>query len=281
MNYRHAFHAGNFGDVLKHLVLVNILLHLKAKEKPFNYLDIHAGRGLYDLDALAARTTGESEHGVRRLLGVRGLPPVCRQYRDILHALPGNQRGVRWYPGSPLIAQALMREQDRATLVELQPQEASALEASLGRDKRFSVHHRDGWEALRALLPPSPRRGLLLVDPAFELEGEFRRLVDGVLHAARVWPVGIVAAWYPIKRRRDLQWVYQALAGAAPGPLLRVELCPLPDDMPGRMNGSGLFILNPPWKLEQDIEGWLPTVASLLSGGHAHRASLDWLVQPG
>jgi 23S rRNA (adenine2030-N6)-methyltransferase len=280
LNYRHAFHAGNFGDVLKHLVLVNILQRLLAKDKPFSYLDVHAGRGLYDLEALAARTTGESEQGIRRLLGVRGLPPLCRLYRDVLHAMPGNQRGVRWYPGSPLIAQALMREQDRAIVVELQPQEAQALEKCLGADKRFCVHQRDGWEALKALLPPSPRRGLLLLDPAFELEGEFQRLIDGMLHAARVWPVGIVAAWYPIKRGRDLRWVYRALSSAAPGPVLRVELCPFPDDTPGRMNGSGLFVLNPPWQMDKDIGIWLPTVGSLLAGGPPHRAKADWLVAP-
>ena len=277
MNYRHAYHAGNVGDVLKHLVLVSILRRLLAKEKPFSYLETHAGRGLYDLQGVAARRSGEAAHGVLRLAGAARPPQPVRQFLDLLRALPGNEHTLRWYPGSPLLARALLREQDRALVMELNPEEARVLAKRLAGDRRVQVQCRDGWAALDSLLPPTPRRGLLLIDPPYESDQDMHRMLKAIAGSARRWPVGIVAGWYPIKRRQDLRAFYEAATAAAPAPLLRVELCPLPDDLPARMNGSGLLVYQPPWQLDRDIQAWLPWVAEAVTGHPAHRATVDWL----
>jgi 23S rRNA (adenine2030-N6)-methyltransferase len=209
MNYRHAFHAGNFADVFKHTILVGLLQALKEKPAPFCYLDTHAGAGRYDLRGVEAARTGEAESGIVRLLGAQAeAPPLLRAYLDLIAAL--NLAGysghaIAIYPGSPLIASHLLRPSDRAVLCELQGEEAAALKALFAGDARIGVHQRDGYAALAALLPPKERRGLVLIDPPFEAqEGEFCAIEAALKSAYARWPTGIYAIWYPIKpRRRD------------------------------------------------------------------------------
>lgn len=277
MNYRHAFHAGNFADVFKHLVLLSLLQRFRTKEKPFSYVETHAGKGLYDLQGAAASRTEEARAGVLKLAQAADLPGEFHDYLRLVNDLPGNAEELRWYPGSPLIAQAMMRQQDQAVLVELHPEEAGALKRILGHDRRFSVHCRDGWEALKGLLPPTPRRGLLLVDPPFERPDEFSDIFDGLDQVQKRWANATVVVWYPIKRRADLEPVYRRLSGGAYGEVLRAEFCLYPDDTDTRLNGAGVFVIRPPWMLDQDIEHWLPALGPALTGQPAFRSRLDWL----
>lgn len=277
MNYRHAFHAGNFADVFKHLVLLSLLQRFRTKEKPFSYVETHAGRGLYDLQGAPARRTEEARAGILKLVPTADWPNEFRDYLELVKDMPGNAEELRWYPGSPLIAQAMLREQDRALLVELHPEEAGELKRILGHDARFSVHCRDGWEALKGLLPPSPRRGLLLVDPPFEKPDEFSDIFAGLDQVQQRWANATVVVWYPIKRRADLEQVYRRLSGGAYGEVLRAEFCLHPDDTDTRLNGAGVFVLRPPWMLDQDIQRWLPELGPALTGQQAFRSRVDWL----
>ena len=201
MNYRHAFHAGNFGDVLKHAVLARIVAHLLLKPAPFGYLDTHAGAGAYDLSSEDAQRTGEWQGGIGRLEG-HDLGPaveaVLEPYRRALAAVDPKGTG-RLYPGSPAIGAALARPDDRLLLVEKHPEAAAELRYRFGRDERVHVVERDGWEALGAYLPPKQRRGLVLVDPPFEEPGDLARLRDGLARAHRKWATGTYMLWYPIK----------------------------------------------------------------------------------
>jgi len=301
MNYRHAFHAGNPGDVLKHLALVLLLDHLRRKESPFAYLETHAGRGLYDLAADAASRTGEHESGIRRLWGEPTGSPALARYLEIIARFnddgrDGGERGggrgaaatpLRHYPGSPSFAQALLRTGDRMTLCELHPEEHQALRRQLGDDPRVGVHRLDGYHGLKAFLPPRERRGLVLIDPPFERPDEYDALVRGLQLAHRRFPAGILAAWYPVKRSAPLHAFESSLAAAGIPKILRVELSTSADldpktkdpDKPERMVGSRLVIVNPPWRLDESLRAALPGLAErLASDEQGGRWRVDWLV---
>ena len=277
MNYRHAYHAGNFADVVKHAILTALLGQLSRKEKPWCYVETHAGRGCYRLDGQAARRSGESAHGIGRLLDGRGLPRALRDYRSRVLGLAGNERGLRLYPGSPLLARMLMRPADRAILAELQADEAAALKALFRGDRRVAVHHMDGYQALKAFLPPEPRRGLVMIDPPYESPGELARLPGVVAAAARRWPTGMFAVWYPIKDRRELPPLMRGLAGVDAGEALVAELTIAPADTAARLNGSGMVILRPPWRFEKTLGPLLEALASRLSMDRPAAASVTWL----
>ncbi len=197
MNYRHAYHAGNFGDVLKHLVLIALLEKLTQKDKPLFFLDTHAGRGLYDLEGTLARRAGEADAGIQRLAAVADLPPLAQRYLELVRGCdPANAEKLRYYPGSPLIAAMLLRDDDRAALCEIQPREAAGLREVFGRDRRIAVHERDGYEALRGLLPPRQGRGLVLIDPPYESQ---ERELDDVAEA-----LGLAVAALAGRRVRGL-----------------------------------------------------------------------------
>lgn len=278
MNYRHAFHAGNFADVFKHTILIGLLEALRAKPGAFCYVDTHAGRGLYDLRGDEATRTGEADEGVQRLLAAGDLPPALRDYLDRILALPGNGGGaLAAYPGSPLLARGLLREQDRAVLCELQAEEAAALRAALRGDARLAVHQRDGYEALKALLPPAQKRGLVLIDPPFEAQGgEYAAIQKALDEAFRRWPNAIYAVWYPIKKREAIVPFHRWLRGA-PGDVLAAELLIHPDHSPLRLNGCGMAIANAPWQFDRSIEAWLPTAKYLLASDDGGEARLEWL----
>ena len=280
MNYRHAFHAGNFADVLKHSVLVGLVEALKAKQTPFCYVDTHAGRGRYELAGSEAKRTGESADGVQRLLASTRAPALLHVYINLVRALNAGQAELGVYPGSPLIASLLMREHDAGILCELQPDEAEALKTVFRGDPRIAVHARDGYAAMKALLPPPQRRGLVLIDPPFEAqEQEFRYIEKALADAQRLWPTGIYAIWYPIKLRQHVQPFHRWLARSGFPRILVAELLLHPDNSALRLNGCGMAIINPPWTFERQLEELLPTLQSLLAQGRYGQHRVEWLVR--
>ncbi|WP_243039761.1 23S rRNA (adenine(2030)-N(6))-methyltransferase RlmJ [Dyella sedimenti] len=287
MNYRHAYHAGNFADVLKHSVLFALIEALRAKPTPFAFIDTHAGSGCYALDGVEAGKTGEYRDGIARLLfpdlsGAHGgpLPPLLRHWLDAILALPGNEHGLKLYPGSPLQAANAMRVEDSAQLCELHPEEAARLRELFHRDRRVHVHQRNGYEALKALLPPREKRGLVLIDPPYEAQEAEYRLIEQALKAAlQRWPSGVYAVWYPIKLRSQVQPFHRWLQHCGARRVLRAELLVHADDSPLRLNGSGMVILNAPWKLDDALREPLRAMAPLLSQGRPAQWRLDWLVE--
>ena len=265
MNYRHAFHAGNFADVFKHVLLIELLDALKAKPAAFCYVDSHAGRGMYRLGTGEAERTGEYRDGVARLIGRGDLPPALATYAALVRRCGEDDGVLHRYPGSPVIAATCMREQDRAIVCEIQDAEAAALKDVLRRDRRFAVHHRDGYEALGALLPPRQKRGLVLIDPPFEEQAaEFTTIQAALAQALRRWPNALQAVWYPIKQLDAIAPFHRWLATHG-GDVLAVEILVHPANSPLRLNGCGLAIVNAPWQFERRVEAWLPALRALLA----------------
>jgi 23S rRNA (adenine2030-N6)-methyltransferase len=248
MNYRHAYHAGNFADCMKHALLVLLLRALTRKPAPLFVLDTHAGAGRYDLTSDAARETGEASAGIARLRGLTAVaaasPPP-----DALEGYLGLVRSFGLYPGSPMLARALLRPEDRMACCERHPEEHAALRALFRGDPQVAVHQRDGWESLRALLPPKQKRGLVLIDPPFEEPREFERLVAGLRLARARFPTGVLAAWYPIKHRAPSRALLDAWS--EPDTVTAELLLRAPLD-PKRFNGCGMLIVNPPYQFEEE-----------------------------
>jgi 23S rRNA (adenine2030-N6)-methyltransferase len=283
MNYRHAFHAGNFADVVKHAVLALAIERLKAKDAPFCVIDTHAGIGRYDLTSAPARKTREFEGGIARLLArdPQTLPSELRPYLAAVKALNGGPRfregDLRWYPGSPRLIRSLMRRQDRLVLLELHPEDARDLAELFERDRQVTVQQADGYVGLKALLPPKERRGLVLIDPPFEVKDEFERLVRGLRQAYRRWATGHYVIWYPIKDRAPVTAFHAALKASGIGRILVVELLLRPDDDAERLNGCGLVLVNPPWPIEGKLKELMPVLADIL-GAETGGARVEWLV---
>jgi 23S rRNA (adenine2030-N6)-methyltransferase len=265
VNYRHAFHAGNFADVMKHVLLVRILTHLRRKETPFRAVDTHAGIGLYDLSSDEAERTGEWQGGIGRLDAPFGpeAEALIAPYRAVLAAVRARHGNA--YPGSPLVIRECLRPQDRAVFVELHPEDGQVLARRFKRDPLAKVLHLDGWTAFHALIPPKERRGVVLVDPPFEEPGELDRLARELAKAVRKWPTGIFVGWYPIKDPGAIEAPAATLAATAPGKALRLELMIDSPTDPARLNGCGVFVLNPPWTLKDEAEAILPALASRLA----------------
>jgi 23S rRNA (adenine2030-N6)-methyltransferase len=280
MNYRHAYHAGNFADVLKHAVTAAILLRMRKRAKPLCYVESHSGAGLYRLDSPEALRSREAATGILKLAAVEPRGAALVTYLRLIAELPENREALRAYPGSPLIAAGLLDDDDRLVLAEVVPEEADELRRLFRHDPRVAVHCRDGWEALGALLPPTPRRGLLLVDPPYEAPDDFSRVVAGLALARRRWPVGVLAAWYPIKDRRALKPFYREVSAAGLGEMLRVELSVRPDDNLAGLNGSGMLIAAPPWGLEQDLRELLADLHAPLRQAGAPGPRVDWVAGP-
>lgn len=269
MNYRHAYHAGNFADVLKHLVLTLVVLHLKQKPTPFRVIDTHAGIGRYDLTGVEAGKTGEWRGGIGRLLEAPLSAPVASTLGPYLEIVKGENAGdtIATYPGSPLIARRLLRPQDTLVVNELHPDDHAQLQRLFARDEQVKVLHLDGWTALKSLLPPKERRGVVLVDPPFEEAGELQRLVTGLRDAHRRFATGTILLWYPIKGLRPVDTFHAAIAGLGLEKILVVELFIQAPDDPDRLNGTGLVIVNPPFTLADQLRSVLPELS--------HRLALD------
>jgi len=270
VNYRHAFHAGNHADVLKHVVLLALCEALVRKPAACFALDTHAGRGLYALDAGPAQRTGEAVEGVERLLSAPPADPWVARYLEAINACRA-MHGATAYPGSPWLLAHALREQDRIACCELHPEEAAALKAVFAHEPRVAVHQRDGYAALRALLPPQVQgvryaRGLVLIDPPFEAQlGEFDAARAALREGLARWPQGTYALWYPIKQRRALQPFYRAAAALPAKSALIAELLVRSDDSPLRMNGSGLLLLNAPYQFEAGLQRTLSALAAALA----------------
>lgn len=279
LNYRHAFHAGSFADVFKHAVLCLLLQHLRGKDAAFRAIDTHAGAGVYDLTSAEASRGGEWKNGIARLLAAK-LPAeaaaLLKPYLDVIGAMNASER-LTAYPGSPAMVRAWLRPQDRLIACELEPKAFTALKAAMQRDNRIKCLEMDGWTALKAYVPPKERRGLVLVDPPFERNDEFRRLADAFAEAHRKWPTGIYALWYPIKGRSEPDAFAKRLRRLGIPKLLRAELIVSPMRDPTRLNGSGLILVNPPWRLEEELTTLLPEFLRVLARDGQGRFTLDWL----
>jgi 23S rRNA (adenine2030-N6)-methyltransferase len=274
MNYRHEFHAGNFADVLKHVFLVRILLYLRRKEKPFRYIDTHAGAGLYDLNGPDAARSGEAREGILRLLQnpVHGAEDLLEPYLAAVRAAGAPQI----YPGSPLIAKSLLRSQDKAICCEMLPKAAHSLRRAVARDDRVKTIEIDGYTGLKAFTPPPERRGLVLIDPPFEQRDEFERIFAALGAALKKWPDGIFMIWQPVKEPDVVDAFCRAVSGAA-RKSLRVDLqieTPGPQRPLAR---TGLMIVNPPYVLEQEARIILPVLTKILARGPGAQFSLQHL----
>ena len=270
MNYRHAFHAGNHADVLKHVVLLALCDALTHKPAACFALDTHAGRGLYALDAEAAQRTGEAADGVGRLFAQPPRDPWITRYLDSIRACR-TIHGEHAYPGSPWLLAHALRATDRIACCELLADESDALKLNFTRDPRVTVHQRDGYAALKALLPPHVGgqrigRGLVLIDPPYEAQlDEFDLALSALRDGLTRWPQATYALWYPIKQRRTLRPFQREAARLPAKSALIAELLVHPDDSPLRMNGSGLLLLNPPYQFEAQLASTLVSLASLLA----------------
>jgi 23S rRNA (adenine2030-N6)-methyltransferase len=294
MNYRHAFHAGNFADVFKHAILARILTRLREKPAPFRVIDTHAGEGLYDLAGEAANRTGEWRDGIGRLAEAILPGPSAELLEPYLAAVRACNReeGLRFYPGSPLIARYLLRDQDRLIACEVVPEAAAALALHLRaaatapgavgphprpRDRisqrGYKVLSMDGWLALSAYVPVKERRGLVIVDPPYERPDDFIRLGDGVVAAHFKWPSGIYLMWYPVKDRDGPDRLGTILRRAAIPKLLRIEVTVAPQ--PLGLGACGIIVINPPWKLAADLDVVLPALLGILE--RAPGSAITWL----
>jgi 23S rRNA (adenine2030-N6)-methyltransferase len=269
MNYRHAFHAGNFADVFKHAILARILHYLMRKDAPLRYLDTHAGVGRYDLASDEAMRTGEWRDGIARVMKAERSPEIAALLAPWLKTLgPGDEEGrPESYTGSPALAQAMLRKQDRLTLCELHSVDIEKLRAAMGRDQRMKILALDGYMALNAFVPPPERRGLVFVDPPFEATDEFDRLGKAFASAYAKWPTGVYALWHPVKDGKIVNDFYRDLAEACDGRLLRLELAVAAPEPEGRLVANGLAIINPPFVLAQEARVLLPWLSKVLAHG--------------
>lgn len=266
MNYRHAYHAGNFADVMKHALLARILAHLLKKPAAFRVIDTHAGIGIYDLSGEEASKTDEWRSGVGAMEASFSpeVERVLEPWRHVVAALRAD-RGSAAYPGSPGIVRAMLRPQDRAILVEKHPQDHATLAAEFRHAANVKVVHLDGWAALGGFIPPKERRGLVLIDPPFEEPGEFARCAARFAQALRRWPTGIVALWYPVKHDKEVAALADAVSAAVSARTLRLELHVAPADGT-RLAGSGLLVANPPFTLAEDAGRLLPALVERFQG---------------
>ena len=263
MNYRHAYHAGNFADVAKHVILTRVIAYMQAKEKPLFLLDTHAGIGAYDLASEEAEKTGEAEGGILRLLeAAGGFEPDVMDIVGPYLRIAGAEAGT--YPGSPAIMASMMRANDRAAFVEKHPADAATLARRFVRHKRIRVHADDGWTALKAMLPPPERRGVILVDPPFEEKGEFNRLVQGLEAALKRFATGTYLLWYPVKDTNEVDRFRDSLAQIAGARLADTCLLVDADENASGFRGSGMVVVNPPFTLEAELAAVMPVLARIL-----------------
>lgn len=260
VNYRHHFHAGNAADVFKHLILTRVLEGLRHKETPFCVIDTHAGSGLYRL-----QSPGEFEQGIGRLWPVRREWPQLSAYFALLAPFNHTELGV--YPGSPFIIREMLRPQDRAVFLEHHTEEASALRDNLHGSRGIAINEADAWVTLKGLVPPKENRGLVFIDPPYENPDEFDQVARALRVAHPRWRNGLYLVWYPIKARRPVEKLHEAVR-ALGAEALAVEFLTLPEDVPQRLNGSGVILINPPWKLEETLHALLPPLATFLAGSN-------------
>jgi 23S rRNA (adenine2030-N6)-methyltransferase len=273
MNYRHAYHAGNFADVLKHAALIAVLLHLRKKESPFAVIDTHGGRGLYDLGGAEAEKTAEARDGIVRLMAMDTVPGVLDAYRELVRRF-----GAGVYPGSPLVAAKLLRAKDRLVAVEKHPEEYEALTIALAGIGNARTVPGDGYRQLKRLLPPPERRGVVLIDPPFETESEFQDAVRALIDAHRRFATGIYLFWYPAKREAEVAAASGELLNAGITSLLQLTLdvgaVPAKEGRGAPLTATGLLVVNPPYRFKEEMDTMLPFLAAHLAQGPGAAAAI-------
>jgi 23S rRNA (adenine2030-N6)-methyltransferase len=264
MNYRHLYHAGNFADVFKHVILTALLQAMQRKPKPFCYIETHAGAGKYKLNSVTAHKTQEFEQGIRRVWARTDTPALITDYLEIVKKFNMSGR-LHTYPGSPCVARQLLRANDRMVLCELQSEVFAQLRQEFANTRHAKVYLEEGYGVLKAVLPPLERRGVVLIDPAFEQANEFKNLVRQVHAAYQRWETGVYALWYPLKSRVAVQKFQRDLIATGISRILLIQLCVYPDDVELRLNGAGVVIINPPYQLDTVISSVLPWLSETLS----------------
>lgn len=287
MNYRHAYHAGNFADVFKHIVLTRVLLYMQRKEPAIRVIDTHAGIGRYDLGSVEAGKTLEWRGGIEQVLEAKAkgsIPPavldLIAPYLDIVEGenpAENKDAHLRYYPGSPVLTRRLMRAQDRLSALELHPQDAKALATLFEGDYQTRVTELNGWLALGAHLPPKEKRGLVLVDPPFEVAGEFDRLGDGLLKAHRRFSTGTYMLWYPVKDRREVNRFIGNLKDTGVPKILRLELMIRASSLEERFDGTGMIVVNPPYLLQEEMAKISPWLADLFGENKQGNFRIEWI----
>jgi len=279
LNYRHAFHAGNFADVVKHIILTRILAYLMRKDAAFRVLDTHAGLGIYDLFGDQAGKTGEWQDGIGRLIDT-GLPQqaaaLIAPYLEAVRA-QNPDGNLRYYPGSPFVTRHMLRAQDRLMGFELHPIDADRLRENFAGDIQTRITQLDAWKIFGTHLPPKEKRGLVLIDPPFEEKGEFIRMTKSLVQGHQRWPGGTYAYWYPIKEPGEVDAYIKALKSTGIPKILRLELTIRPPSTPPRLHGTGMIVVNPPFVLEEEMRILLPVLADRLGDEGRGRWSVDWV----
>lgn len=263
LSYRHSFHAGNAADVLKHTVLIHILQHLKNKDKPFCYVDTHAGAGLYSLKSEHAEKTQEFEQGIAALWQAKNCPPVIDAYIKVIKNF-NSQEGLSHYPGSPLIAQHLLRRQDRLFLYELHSTDIDLLESAINQDRRVQLQHKDGFKHCIGHMPPAQRRGLVLIDPSYEVKADYEQVIEIIIQLVKRFATGTYALWYPVVERSRITQMEQTIQASQLKDVQLFELGQLADSQERGMTASGMIVVNPPWTLKVEMQQALPYLAEKL-----------------
>lgn len=288
MNYRHHFHAGNYADVFKHVLLLQLIRAMQRKEKGFLYLDTHAGRGSYDLSTPSVLPDGRSREpeypaGIGRLWNsASGKSPVFKEYLELIQRFNDRQGsigpGLKYYPGSPWVAKLALRAQDRMALFELRADDAEALDFDFARESKVTVQAIDGYTGLKAMLPPPEKRALVLIDPPFESKGEFADILQGVRDLLKRLPSAVCAIWYPVTERARVDQFHREFLELSPPPTLFAEISIAGDGSQLRMKGCGLLVLNPPWQIDAEIRAALPELVKVLKVDAGAGSQMGWLV---
>ena len=277
LSYRPSFHAGNHADVLKHTVQSLIIESLKEKEKPFLYLDTHAGAGRYQLSGEHAERTGEYLEGIARIWQRDDIPEELAAYMSVVNHFNRNE-SLRYYPGSPLIARQLLREEDKLQLTELHPSDFPLLRSEFQKDDRTRVSRSDGYQQLKAQLPPLSRRGFILMDPPYELKTDYQDVVKGIQEGHKRFATGTYALWYPVVMRQQIKKMLRDLEATGIRRILQIELGVRPDSDQRGMTASGMIVINPPWKLEQQMNNVLPWLLNVLVPSGTGHTTVKWVV---
>lgn len=264
MNYRHAYHAGNFADVFKHTIIIALLKSLLRKDTAFCYIETHAGTGRYDLHSDAAQKSKEFMNGVEKVIAEENPPPLIQDYLACIKKLNSNN-DLHYYPGSPYFARCFLRSQDRMVLSELHPDDYQSLKHFFKHHNQIGVHYQDGYQSLKAFLPPKERRGLVLIDPPYEKPGELTSLPDILSNAIKRWETGIYALWYPIKTRQQLTHFYRELKAKISRPFIVSEFLIYSEEIATHLNGCGMVVINPPWQFETQLEMIIPWLRKVLA----------------
>ncbi|QIM69182.1 23S rRNA (adenine(2030)-N(6))-methyltransferase RlmJ [Basfia succiniciproducens] len=278
LSYRHSFHAGNHADVVKHIVEMLIIENLTQKEKGFYYLDTHSGVGRYRLFSQESEKTAEFEEGIARLWQRDDLPEEVQRYVDLIKKLNYGGKELRYYAGSPLIAAQMLRPQDRGLLVELHPTDFPLLRNNFKEFKNIIVKRDDGFQQVKATLPPKERRGLVLMDPPYEMKEDYDLVVNAIVEGYKRFATGIYAVWYPVVLRQQSKRIVKGLEASGIRKILQIELAVRPDSDQRGMTASGMIVINPPWQLEAQMKKILPYLTNVLVPEGTGSWSVNWIV---